>query len=199
MDRPGLNAMSPGLFRWACLFEAGLAALALLLGRWFAEPAFGRLTFDATGIIGGLLSVFPPFLFLVWSQGSAWAPMVDVRRFLDERVLPMFRPLRSWQLALLCLLAGVGEESLFRGVLQPVLGRPLGPVGGLLAASFLFGLVHWVTPAYALLTMAVGAYFGALMWSSGNLLVPILSHAVYDFVAIAFLLRRAAPTGEAPS
>jgi membrane protease YdiL (CAAX protease family) len=34
----------------------------------------------------------------------------------------------------------------------------------------------------------MGAYLGWLYVGSGNLLVPILVHALYDFVALAFVV-----------
>ncbi|MEC7377933.1 MAG: CPBP family intramembrane glutamic endopeptidase, partial [Pseudomonadota bacterium] len=48
-------------------------------------------------------------------------------------------------LVLLSVLAGVGEELLFRGAVQGWLVAHTGPVTALLAASVLFGLVHYVS------------------------------------------------------
>jgi membrane protease YdiL (CAAX protease family) len=36
----------------------------------------------------------------------------------------------------------------------------------------------------------MGAYLGGLWQTSGNLLVPIVAHAVYDFAVLCVLLRR---------
>ena len=46
-----------------------------------------------------------------------------------------------------------------------------------------------MTLAYAMLAALVGGYLGWLHLASGNLLVPILAHALYDFVALRLLLR----------
>jgi hypothetical protein len=94
------------------------------------------------------------------------------------------------QLALLAALAGIGEELLFRGVLQVGLARVLPDAGALVAASALFGLVHFVSPAYVLLAGVVGLYLGGLFLFQGNLLVPIIAHALYDFVALIYVTRR---------
>ena len=48
---------------------------------------------------------------------------------------------------------------------------------------------HLVTVEYALITAFIGAYLGALYLTSGNLLVPIVTHAVYDFLALFYLFR----------
>ena len=36
----------------------------------------------------------------------------------------------------------------------------------------------------------VGIYLGLLWLATGNLLVPIVTHGVYDFAALVWLLRR---------
>ena len=68
---------------------------------------------------------------------------------------------------------------LFRGVIQAR--------WGLFAASILFGVLHFVTPAYALMAMAVGFYIGLLHHFFQSLLIPIQLHALYDFSALLYL------------
>jgi len=46
---------------------------------------------------------------------------------------------------------------------------------------------------YALLAGVVGLYLGGLYLLTGNLLVPIVVHALYDVVALGYL-RRAVST-----
>ncbi len=118
----------------------------------------------------------------------------------DEFLVPLFAGVNWPQLALVSLLAGVGEELFFRGVIQPVLIGWIGIAGGLLAASVVFGLLHAITPTYALLATAVGAYLGWLALASGNLLGPMIAHGAYDFFALAYLTRagRASPQSVLP-
>jgi membrane protease YdiL (CAAX protease family) len=97
---------------------------------------------------------------------------------------------------LIALLAGVGEELFFRGLLQPGLAGWTGAWTALILTSALFGVLHWITPAYAALAGLVGLYLGAFMAVSGNLLVPILVHALYDFFALRYLLGRSAAPAE---
>ena len=101
------------------------------------------------------------------------------------------------ELALLAAVAGISEEVLFRGVVQVALARVFGDPGALLAASVLFGLVHFATRAYAVLAGVMGLYLGALFLFQGTLLAPIITHAVYDFIALILVARRyrAAPAG----
>jgi hypothetical protein len=42
---------------------------------------------------------------------------------------------------------------------------------------------------YAVIATLIGAYLGVLCFAAGNLLAPITTHAVYDFVAPVYFLR----------
>jgi hypothetical protein len=48
--------------------------------------------------------------------------------------------------------------------------------------------LHAVTVTYAVLATAVGAYLGWLALTTGNLLVPMIAHGLYDFVASVYLI-----------
>jgi membrane protease YdiL (CAAX protease family) len=85
------------------------------------------------------------------------------------------------------VLAGVGEEALFRGLVQDTLAAWM-PLGVALAlASLLFGLLHAVTPTYAVLATLMGAYLGGLYLWTGGLLAPMVTHGVYDFAVLLYL------------
>ena len=105
----------------------------------------------------------------------------------------MFRGCRLAELALIAALAGIGEEMLFRGVIQPAvagaIGGPHGVWLGLLIAAILFGSLHPITLTYALLAGLIGLYLGWIWLASGNLLTPMVTHGVYDFLALAYLVK----------
>ena len=107
----------------------------------------------------------------------------------EQRIAPLFAGSGPLALALVALLAGLGEETLFRGVIQPALAAHLPLWAALAVTAALFGLAHWITPTYALLAGIVGAYLGGLLLVSGNLLAPIVAHALYDLVALTLLVR----------
>jgi uncharacterized protein len=110
-------------------------------------------------------------------------------RRVELDVAPIFHGVGPVGLALIAVLAGLGEETLFRGVLQPWLAGLVSPWPAVLLAAVLFGAMHPVSPMYAVLAGLAGAYFGALLVLTGNLLAPIIAHAGYDFVALLVLAR----------
>ena len=59
----------------------------------------------------------------------------------------------------------------------------------LVLTSTAFGLAHFLTFSYALLAALAGLYLGVLYWAQGNLLIPIVAHALYDLVALMQLGR----------
>ncbi len=115
--------------------------------------------------------------------------MVRLVHTVEHKVAPLFAGRTAGELALVAVLAGIGEEAFFRGVLQTWLdGRFSGAVAIALAGA-VFGAAHWLTTSYAILAALVGIYLGWLFLGSGNLLVPIVTHALYDFVALCILVR----------
>ena len=86
---------------------------------------------------------------------------------------------------------GVGEEALFRGVFQTELEERLGPTGGLVAASALFGAVHFLNylddpkqgliavPAIAVLGSGMGL---AYQHTGYTLETSVAMHFWYDFL-----------------
>ena len=95
----------------------------------------------------------------------------------------------------MALQAGISEEILFRGFLQPWFERNWGWAGGLVFSNLVFALVHWITPMYALLAGLTGVYLGLALdfGEERNVLIPTLIHALYDscaFLAVAETYRR---------
>jgi len=80
--------------------------------------------------------------------------------------------------------SGLLEELAFRAILLRVLGRIVGPVGGLLISAALFGLAHAShAPPAAVIQTAVngGLIMGLLYMASGRLWLSIGMHIGYDF------------------
>lgn len=56
----------------------------------------------------------------------------------------------------------------------------------------IFGLLHWVTPLYALLAGGIGLLLGwSVKYWTGNLITPIVVHILYDYLAFLVVARAA--------
>jgi membrane protease YdiL (CAAX protease family) len=166
-----------------------LLLAALAIGRLVGVHPFTQFDFTAPALGLGMVATVPLLLGLRWSLHSRWPTIARLVDFVQEHLRPLFLGCSMGQLVTLALLAGVAEEALFRGVIQPGLSRWLSSGGGLIAASVLFGLVHFLTLSYAATATLVGLYLGTLVLVSGNLLVPIVVHALYDLIALIVLIR----------
>jgi CAAX protease family protein len=132
----------------------------------------------------------PLLLGLAWVLAARSGPVHRLVSFVVEQMGRLLAARSPAELALLATLAGVSEEVLFRGVAQVALARVLPEAAALLAASVLFGLVHFASGTYAILAGVMGLYLGVLFLVQGSLLTPIVTHALYDFVALVYVARR---------
>jgi membrane protease YdiL (CAAX protease family) len=162
--------------------------VALVLGNLFHQPVSDQLVWHQRDFWLGTLAALPMLALVLVLLRLNWQPALNLRHLLETRLLPWLAGWSWWQLGLLSILAGVGEECFFRGFVQGKLVEAGGVVLGVLAASVLFGLVHLVTNTYGIMAALVGIYLGWLLIWSQNLLLPITTHAVYDFVLLVWLI-----------
>jgi membrane protease YdiL (CAAX protease family) len=166
----------------ALLIEGGACIVALVLARAWGIPLFPltkHLLLDiAMGTIAALIP-FALFIFSLSEKAKAISLLSSLRKIVEVRIRPLFASATFFDICLISLCAGVAEELLFRGVIQVK--------GGIVVASILFGVLHWVTPAYALLATAIGFYIGLVYHFTQSLLIPIQLHCLYDFGALLYL------------
>ncbi|MGE5192485.1 MAG: lysostaphin resistance A-like protein [Deltaproteobacteria bacterium] len=165
----------------AILFEGSLIGIAEVLGWWFDIRPFASLVCDWRGVIWGLAATVPMFALFLLGNRYPIGPLREIKQFLVDALGPSLAACRWYDLLLIGAVAGFGEEILFRGVLQPLIGQ--------LWSNVVFGLVHFVTPTYALLAGLLGGYLGWLLKASENLLAPIIAHGLYDFLAFLVVAR----------
>ena len=115
----------------------------------------------------------------------------DVTKATQQSVLAImggtFKPVTAVLTAVaLGLAAGVGEEWLFRGVVQLELADRVGAATGVALSSLVFGLLHAVTPLYAIFAGLASIYFGAIYLYTDNLAVAMACHTLYDIGALLF-------------
>jgi membrane protease YdiL (CAAX protease family) len=185
-DESGIPVRVP--FSFFVLFEAALAPAALLLGWRLGVHPLADFAWDPNAVLAGVLAALPMLALLLVTLRWPVGPFARIKANFNRDIAPALEGCEWPDLALISVTAGVGEEMLFRGVIQAALSRLLGPVAGLVAASALFGLLHPISPAYIVLAGLLGGYLGVVWLVSGNLLTAIVAHAVYDFVALLILL-----------
>jgi membrane protease YdiL (CAAX protease family) len=187
----------------AALFEGGLALLAVGIGWALGRQPLDTFHFSFGNLGWSILATLPLLGFFRFSLKSSWQPFAQIRKILDETFLPLFRQCSLLELAMIAFLAGLGEEMLFRGVVQGWIGDKIGgPWGiglGLTISAVIFGLLHGITLTYAILAFGIGLYLGVVWQLTGNLFVPITIHALYDFLALVYLLCRPTPETTPPS
>jgi uncharacterized protein len=185
-DQPGREV----IIMFAVFFEGGLAPLSLLLGWWLGHNPLAQFAWSGTDALLGALAAAPLVLiFLLLTFRWPIGPLRQIKMFCEEEFIPLLAG-SSWSdMALIAFSAGVGEEMLFRGVLQSSLGAWLGIGWGLVIASLLFGLLHPISIPYIVVTAVVGLYLGGAFLLTENLLTVIVTHSLYDFALMSYLLR----------
>jgi uncharacterized protein len=164
--------VGPRFVRFAGIFYGALVVAAAL---WSAlrgrEIHFLGHSVVASLLLGALTAA------VTISLGLLAYRLLPVLREIAEELAPRLvdRADRSG-LVLVAIFSGLGEETFFRGALQPEFG--------LVVASLVFGLVH-VGPdrRYLLWTVwavLVGFLFGFLYEVAGGLLAPILAHSGHN-------------------
>lgn len=164
-----LTTLAMTLLALIVLVVMGASFRETLLGGF--APGMQLLVGSAIGAAAGVLGGVLGFRL----------PGTEQMQEIVRSVFRQFRP-RTRDLALVSAGAGWGEELLFRGAIQPLVG--------IWPAAILFALAHGLLTrltlgrvAYTLALVAAGAGLGYLAEWAG-LLAAITAHAVYDFVAL---------------
>ncbi len=125
---------------------------------------------------------FPDFMsgFEKWAQGQE-QKLAELTEYLTA-----FDSFNQFALALLVIavLPGIGEELLFRGIIQNLFHKTLGnPHLAIWISAFIFGAIH--IQFYGMIPrMLLGALFGYLYLYSGNLSIAMFAHFVNNALAV---------------
>lgn len=175
----------------AVLVEGAIGLVAAGLAELFGislREQFGASKEELLdSVVAGVAATMPMLAIYWWLSVSSWAPLVELRETVRRMVRELFPDAKIPELATIALLAGVGEELLFRGVVQTGIGALTTPAVGLVAGSLVFGGLHAVSRLYFVLATLIGLYLGWLMMEFEDITVPIVAHALYDFVALTYL------------
>jgi uncharacterized protein len=188
-EEPAESSERSAVLMLAVAVEGGLILLAWVVGWLLEQPPLRDFAWDARAAFYGVAAALPLLgLFLVllrWPVG----PLRRIKWFSERVLCPLLAPCSVVDLLGISVLAGLGEEMLFRAVLQGAFQRWAPLWAAVALASVLFGVLHAITASYAVLAALMGAYLGWLWHVTDNLLAPVVAHALYDFVVLLYLLR----------
>jgi uncharacterized protein len=179
------------MLRWGrvAIIYLGASAAAVTIGvLWRGSSPF--VYPDPWLVLPGVVShVYSAIIGLAFGSLVALSTRVFVTRFAWARNLhcelrPVARDLSAAGIAAVALFSALGEELLFRGLLQPWLGFWL--------QAFVFGMVHaqlrgpsrWAWVAWATI---MGFAFGAIYALTGSLIGPIAAHALINWLNLGYL------------
>ena len=188
--REGLTVVA----MYLALMAGPLLILAWMLRSLGAAPEGGWLQYRwrplpvaAAGAIQALLLVLPLVSFVGWLQGQIWDDPGGSNPLLDL-VLRSHQPAALACFALTAVvLAPIFEETIFRGVLLPVVARDLGGLWGVVISALVFAVAHLSLGELPPLFM-LGLGLGWLRWRSGSLGSCVLMHALWNGLTFSNLV-----------
>lgn len=152
--------------------DLGTAALAPVEMAWIAAIAVGMLVpLDRLGELNQWI-VSPPAAYAEWQQ----------------QLLPT-STLQTWLLYLgLAVVVPVGEELVFRGLVQQAVRTLVGPIAASALAGVLFGLLH-LEPYFLLPLALTGFLLGLVYEITDTLWAPVLLHVLYNAAVLTLWMQ----------
>ena len=203
MGQTGALDLSPGITRILLISQHLLTFIlpGLVFGLIFYQPSFLK-GFDLALQPGWILVIMGIFFLM------AAYPLVNLSYLVNEAI-----PLPSWAITfedqaadtleailnmpnpmilllniiIIAILPGIGEELIFRGIIQKQIGLMLkSPLAGIWISAFIFSAIHLQFEGF-LPRMALGAVLGYLYYWTGNLWVPIIAHAFNNGIQVVLI------------
>jgi len=181
---------------WICAFIAVVStglftAFSIKLApgeiRWLQSGAIALKVVEGIAV-GMLIAIFLPAVFALRSPALRAKAAKAAKKL--AFLLPSSREERRWWW-LVCITAGVCEETIYRGFLLHYLHvHPfhLSLTSALVVSCLIFGVGHLYQGALgAVQTALIGFIFGVMFIVTGNLLLPIFVHAILDLRVLAML------------
>jgi membrane protease YdiL (CAAX protease family) len=188
----GKGALPPRQTIWT---NTLFSQLLLLTFAWLIASAIGYPLFrmperglPAAAAGGVALAAY----FLLRAIAGAIRTEEERRKLLVFAIAP--RTPREWLLwSAAVLTAAVGEEAAYRGVGMTILRHALGNSAvAAVVASVAFALAHGTQGAKSVLIIfGMAIVMHVLVWYTGTLIVAMIVHAIYDFVAGYLIAREA--------
>lgn len=203
MGRQGTGSFSPGVTRLLLLAQHLLTFIfpGLLFGYIFYRPkTFSGLDLDQkplwiSAIFGVMfLMVAYPLVNLSFQFNEliplpSWAlDFEDQAEETLKAILQMDHPgVFMANLLTIAILPGIGEELIFRGIIQKETGKILkSPLLAIWVTGFIFSAIHLQFEGF-LPRMVLGVALGYLYYWTKNLWVPIIAHMFNNGIQVALI------------
>ena len=167
-----------------------LALIAILVSAARGDIDIYRIEGTSTP----LLMALSPLIGLALGLGMVFLSRLAVHRFdwarrLHNDFRQILGKLSAREILVLAVASSVGEELLFRGALQPIIG--------VWAQAVVFALLH-IGPGLRFLpwtvsALAIGLLFGFLFQMTGDLGAPIVAHFAINYMNLHFIARFEVP------
>jgi len=181
---------------WVCAIVATLAiglipvfVIHKVLGEiaWLDAGSRGGMLLEGIAV-GMLIAILLPAVLALTSEKIRAKAAKAARKL--AYLLPSTKDERRWWWVV-CITAGICEEVVYRGFLfhyLHILSFHLSLTWALAASSVIFGIAHlYQGLGGAVQTALIGFVLGAMFLVTGNLLLPIVVHAVLDLRVLALL------------
>jgi hypothetical protein len=179
--------------------EAGMGAAALGIGYYFDIPFAKSIhlyppDWFALGI--GAISALIAALIAIFIQRLPFSFTKQLKEDSNRVVSNLLGQCTRPDLIGIAMLAGVGEELLFRGLLQqglmfavPEDWLAAGPWIVTAIVALLFGMLHSISIPYVVVATIASVGLSVLLITTGDLLACILCHGLYDLVLLLVLVK----------
>lgn len=184
MNSP-IDQMDDRFLRVNLLITQGILLLIAIVASFFVHTwdTFTRLFHISSWsflVYGALFAILVVFI------GEGLERLVPANWVADGEINQrIFRNLSFTKTIVYCILVGIAEEWLFRGVIQWWLGNWW--------TSLLFTLIHiryLKKPLLLLMVFGTSYGLGYLFDVQGSLWVPIIAHSLLDFLSALIIQRR---------
>jgi membrane protease YdiL (CAAX protease family) len=156
-----------------------LFVLAWFTARSLGYPIFAYQTIGARELLAGLVALGVMIALIPVSRMIRSAE--ELRNAPINRMMPQ-GPRETAIYSLMSVIAGISEETAYRGVLTQILWYMLGsPWPAMFIAAVAFAVVHgsqgWKS---AIVVFVIACLMHALVWYTGTLVIAMFVHAIYD-------------------
>ena len=183
---------------YAVLLELSLGLSAILIGLFLGVNPRQDLPawWDGPAIVKSLgIGVLVGSAFALGMELVSRLPIRSIQkleRSMQSQLHLLLGPMSVPDLLLLSLSAGIGEELLFRGLIQGwwmSLSETLSfleSLPGMAISAVCFGFAHPLSKTYIVLATLAGFLFAILYWATRDLLACVLAHAIYDAIICVY-------------